>query len=402
VVLAIAAAVVGVAVGQAGADGTETLGPPSIALAPGTGFVLGGVGARVQPASLTVSVPSGVSVVQVLAYWEGHHSAADAGADDTILLNGVSVSGTRIGGPTFIGTVPDEGDFYTSTFRADITSLGLVSPGGSTLQVTGMTFDRRSNGVGLTAIVDDGGPKGVAETRDGSDFAFIGAPSPELRTTTRQSMTFPAADVDRTAELGLFASSVAELPARRPNVIEVTVGGTTTRVGNLLRSASGNEWDTVILPLTIPAGVTTVSVQLLSEDPADPDTGDLPASLLWIGEFLSISPPPGAPPPTTTTTTPTTTTTTPGTTTTTTPTTAPGTTPTSAPPTSVVITQAPPPITGTIPPSVLPPAPGAPPSTVGPMLPATGSATRSLAMVAAALLALGGALLLVRRPGERA
>jgi LPXTG-motif cell wall-anchored protein len=68
----------------------------------------------------------------------------------------------------------------------------------------------------------------------------------------------------------------------------------------------------------------------------------------------------------------------------------------------VVITQAPPPITGTIPPSVLPPAPGAPPSTVGPMLPATGSATRSLAMVAAALLALGGALLLVRRPGERA
>ncbi|MGH9164267.1 MAG: hypothetical protein ACRDZW_01990, partial [Acidimicrobiales bacterium] len=53
----------------AAADGTETLGPPSIAVAQGSGVVSDGTGMFVQPATVSVNVPGAVR--QVLVHWEG-------------------------------------------------------------------------------------------------------------------------------------------------------------------------------------------------------------------------------------------------------------------------------------------------------------------------------------------
>ncbi len=86
---------------QAFADGTETLGPPSIQIASGSGIVAAGVGLQIQqPADIVFDIPQNVDVKQVLLYWEGQMDANIPG-DDTIRVNGNSVTGTLIGGPAF-------------------------------------------------------------------------------------------------------------------------------------------------------------------------------------------------------------------------------------------------------------------------------------------------------------
>ena len=59
------------------ADGTETLGPPSIPIASGTGIVAAGTGLVTQPGTIDVDVPGTVN--QVLLYWEGQMATNVAG-----------------------------------------------------------------------------------------------------------------------------------------------------------------------------------------------------------------------------------------------------------------------------------------------------------------------------------
>ena len=72
---------------QALADGTETLGPPSIPIASGTGVIAAGVGLATQPGDISFSVPAGATVKQVLLYWEGQDFGTFTG-DADIIVNG--------------------------------------------------------------------------------------------------------------------------------------------------------------------------------------------------------------------------------------------------------------------------------------------------------------------------
>ncbi|MDH3910251.1 MAG: hypothetical protein OEU09_03075, partial [Rhodospirillales bacterium] len=51
------------------ADGTESLGTPSVPIASGTGIVGAGIGLAAGPGTISVDVPAGASVEQVLLYW---------------------------------------------------------------------------------------------------------------------------------------------------------------------------------------------------------------------------------------------------------------------------------------------------------------------------------------------
>ncbi len=112
-------------VATARADGTETLGPVGIAM--GTDLVGGGTGLFEQPGSIEFDIPPGASVQQVLLYWNGFHGTAGSG-DDTIVVDGIPITGTLIGGPTLF--FPGN---FSSTHRADVTALGLVGPGTNVL-----------------------------------------------------------------------------------------------------------------------------------------------------------------------------------------------------------------------------------------------------------------------------
>lgn len=285
------------AVGSAFADGTEALGDPSIAISPGTGLYADGTGMISQPGSIMVDVPAGATVNQVLLYWEGF-MVTNTGGDDTVTVSnggpGVSVTGTLIGGPTFFFS-----GAYASTFRADITELGLVGGGVTTLQVSDMSFTQAANGAGVMVIFDDGSSDANIAVRDGSDLAFIGF-SGALNTTVPQTFTFPAANKDRTAQVSMFFASVSGTVSGgtlRPTAIELTTNGPnggTTVLNNLLDSVSGEEWDSFTISVDIPTKTDSLTVQALSVD--NLGTGLLPASLDWLAAGFALEPevPPGA------------------------------------------------------------------------------------------------------------
>ena len=269
------------------ADGTETLGQPSIPMESGTDIIGAGTGLETQPGTIDLDVPTGVTIKQVLLYWAGGAEGEGNAGDDTINVDGTDITGTLIGGPTYFF-----GDYYFSAYRADITALNMVDVGANSITVSGLDFSEMENGgAGIMVIFDDGTPSSLIDVRDGIDLAYFNFPEPR-KSTVEQVFTFPAAEIDRKASLVMFFASVSA-NGLRPSSIEVTVGDQTTTFSNLLGSNDGPQWDTVDLPLdgptiTIPAGVTSVTIHAISRD--DLGTGAKPASFSWIGTGLSISP----------------------------------------------------------------------------------------------------------------
>jgi len=296
---------------RAHADGTETLGIPSLNIAPGKGIVAAGTGLVSQPGLIEFDVPAGEEIQQVLLYWSGEFRTLD---DDTIEVDGVEVPGTLIGGPTFFFSF--QGSVYSSSYRADITDLGLVVPGANALTITGLDYDHESAGAGILVIYGDcsknGGSQGGNNCRnrgkrghrcswrcrphtnrsqrsddcadievlDGLDIAFFNFSEPR-RTTIPQTFTFEAARVDRVADLVIFTGSVAE---DRPNEIHITVDGNTTEIINLLGDLEGPSWDAPTIPVEIPKGATSVTVEIVSTQSTDP----LGASVVWVTAALAV------------------------------------------------------------------------------------------------------------------
>ncbi|MDH4146101.1 MAG: hypothetical protein OEY23_13150 [Acidimicrobiia bacterium] len=301
------------AAAPAAADGTETLGPPSIAIADGTGISVAGIGLFAQPATLDVTVPAGATVLQVLLYWESGHRPGDTSGEDSDAS--VTIRNPALGGP-FQEISADHigietgffGDVLTSTHRADVTALGLVGPGTTTLEIDGLDFDEIDNGAGVAVIYDQPERDANVTLRDGSDVSFVNFDEP-LRTTIPQTFDFDASPQARTAKLALMASSVHDplgddTPtevAVRPHVLRTTVAGATTDTCNPFGDVGppSREFDAGTFDITIPAGATSLTVQLLSL-PCGGFT-ELPASLVWLVAALELEAPPAPddnPPPT--------------------------------------------------------------------------------------------------------
>ncbi len=278
------------------ADGTETLGPPlGITVASGYGIAAGGTGMVTQPGTITVNVPPGAIVKQVLLYWDGQ-SIGSVPGDGIISVNGIAVTGDLIGGPAFFFTTSGN-DIWPSSFRADITSLGLITPGLNTLTVDSMAFSWANNGAGVLVIYDNGSVPSDIQVRDGLDLAFINFPEPR-KSTIPQTFNITPAGVDRIAKVLFFVGSVDDdrltSTTDRPNSIEVkvTVGGLITPYvySNFLSSNDGLYWDSVLLDVLIPSGATELTIQVFSRD--DLISGNLPASLEWVGGMVSVPTPP--------------------------------------------------------------------------------------------------------------
>lgn len=268
------------------ADGTETLGTPSFGIQSGSGIVAAGIGLISQPGTININVPG--TVKQALLYWEGQSMKTAASpsvtGDSTIVVNGITINGVEIGGPTrFFGI--SGGDVYSSTYRADITKY--VGTGNNALQITGLDFSYANNGAGVMVIFDDGTSANI-ELRDGNDLAFVNF-APPLDTTVPQTFNFPADTSSRNADLTMFFSSVAggvSGGTDRPTAIEVTINGVKQVFNNLLSSNNGDEWDTIVIPIVIPAGATTLTVQAKSVN--NLGTAAKPASFAWNAAGLSI------------------------------------------------------------------------------------------------------------------
>jgi hypothetical protein len=287
------------------ADGTETLGPASIPIASGSGVVAAGVGLALgQPGNINLSVPAGATIKQVLIYWEGE-SFVSTPADDTIEVNGNSVAGTLIGGPTIIfgkENPPGSGIFenvYTATHRADITSGNFVTAGANIISIGGLANDVANNGAGIVVIYDNG-DGGLIDLRDGNDFAWDAFLPTEKGKTVAQTFSFASSTNTRTANLAMFFSTVEGTLSglgMRPTRIEVSVNGSVvTNLLNTLDSNDGQEWDTLNLMVTLLPGDTNLTIHPFSDNLHAPTNAA--ASFVWSAAVLAIANPTNPPPPT--------------------------------------------------------------------------------------------------------
>jgi len=281
----------------ASTPGTESLGDIDIPIPPASGVVVAGVGlvgevTTAQPGDININVPG--TPVKAILYWCGH-MATDA-TDLTITLNGAPLAGTLIGGVTeFFGSA------WSSTVRADITSMGLITSGPNTITVGGLDFTTtcpwhcQNLGVGLLVVYDDGSEKDIM-IKDGNDNAFYDF-DPPLDTTTPVVYNFSPAPDARMADLCMFAASVSQFPAEggRPNVVDITFDvGAPVRLVDPFQGYSGDDFDAVDEVIEIPAGASSATIQAKSEaDPSTEYTG-IPASFSWMVSALSV--PPGEPP----------------------------------------------------------------------------------------------------------
>jgi hypothetical protein len=295
VTVALVSLVGGVA-GIVWADGSETLGPPSISIGSGSGTVAAGTGLYTEPGTIDINVPG--AVVQALLYWGDRFDTkgvANPAGDDTITVNGISVTGVEIGfSPPIPGNAAGPGgtgQIAGIAYRADITGLGLVTSGANSLSIADFDTDGSGDddGAALIVIYDDGSTAEIG-VRDGSDVAYQKAPVPAAVVTVPQTFAFAAEPAARQATLTLLVSDTQWTATRqRTSEVKVLVDGVpaTTDLGvsplvNILRDDDGPQWDTQLIIVDVPAGATSLTVEVVS-------TGNDPASLHWIAAALAIA-----------------------------------------------------------------------------------------------------------------
>jgi len=267
---------------QAQADGSEELGMPSIPIAQGSDVMIEGVGlVNGQPGDISIDIPAGVSVAQVILYWNGT-SSVEHGVEDTIQVNGSDVTGPLIGasGPN-LGTSADSG-----TYRADITASNWVVAGAvNVLTVSGLDFDRHDNGAAVLVILDDGTTTDI-QILDGDDSAYL------THGYQTEPVNFPvtASDAEQMATLSLIVSDI-HIP--RPAAVEITMNGSSYQVTDVLGLNEGDFLTVAELEVIVPADTTNITVQVLS---IDNGSGLDPASLVWLCAALEIADEPDNPP----------------------------------------------------------------------------------------------------------
>jgi hypothetical protein len=273
------------------ANGTEQLGAPTgITIQPASRSVSAGVGLiDGQPDNISIAVPAGATIRQVLVYWEGLDWApTDHGPTATLTIGGTQVTGSRIGGPSDLF-----GDSWSSTFRADVSALGVVAPGNNSVSISGHDFTRFKNGAGLVVLYDDALGGGTVTLFDGNDVANPLA-APPFHTTAPVTFTFPASAQART-----FRASMMFAPfwPDRASVITFHSGGSQIDVlFDAIYPSDGNSWCTLAHDVLIPAGATDLTIQAL---PVDSGLGQFAGNGLqkfsWVNCSLRSEAPGGEP-----------------------------------------------------------------------------------------------------------
>ena len=304
---------IGVMSGEVFADGDETLGSPTITISPGSGIVAAGVGMVNKSSSssqadwagdISVYVPHGAEIQQVLLYWEGRGAPSANNIEvrkrlpeeaGWILLSATNPVTDRV----LIGQAFSANSY---AYRADVTNLTLVEPGHSRFSVKGLDFSTNNDGAGVIVIFQEGSGEAQVQLVDGNDFAYAGFSASDLKTTVAQEFEFASSSIDRIATLSMHFSSVAGTISGgnfRTSSIRVTFDESTGNLteqtifyDNLLNSWDVEEWDSLNIDIVIPAGVTSLTVEPISPpDDICPPITPWAASFNWIVAALSVPEP---------------------------------------------------------------------------------------------------------------
>ncbi len=237
------------------------------------------------PRDLTVNVQGTVRFA--LLYWAGRDRPCEESApgtcttspepfkDQEIVFDGVSLTGTQIGSES--QPVSANGPILNIGYFADVTSI-VAARGTGTHNFSFADGNLASNlwklnGVGLVVGYTDAANPNTYRVVlwDGLDFAWGPDPTPgETRVTTPVTLNHGSNPVNRTADLLLL---MGDGTADRPDRVDISNNPSSV---NMLNGSDGMEWDTDLLPINIPAGVGTTTVQVVSAP-----NNENPDSLLW-------------------------------------------------------------------------------------------------------------------------
>lgn len=251
-----------------------------------TGDGQGLIGWGGVPQDLTVNVQGPVRFA--LLYWAGRQRPCDQDPpgsgpceltepyrDQEIVFDGTPVTGTIIG--TEEQPVTGGGPILNIGYFADVTSL-VSAKGTGSHNFTFADGNTGSNlwhlsGVSLLVAYTLPGDNNWYRVlvHDGLDFAFGPDPTPgDTRVTAPVTLNHGINNAARTADLWIV---LGDGTANRPD--HVTISNNPTSF-NALDGSDGPQWDTDVLPINIPAGVGTTTVQAVSA----PNSQN-PDSLLW-------------------------------------------------------------------------------------------------------------------------
>lgn len=262
---------------------------------PGLSIVYGGVGLdRLGSSSRNLTIQMNGSVERAFLYWTGRDRPCVLNAttgecwipaqpykDQVLRLDGERIEGTVTGTET--QPVTSTSAILNIGYRADVTDLVRVK-GNGRLTFTLSDGDPTSNlafldGAGLLVIyTDPSRPAARVLVYDGLDFAY-GEDWTPGRTLVTEPFTFlhGAARGARDGEVVVFVGDAERL---RPDRIDIT---RQPSVINGLDGSSGAMWDVDRIPVKVPGGALSTSVQLFSEP-----VGGNPDSLLWVAAAMRV------------------------------------------------------------------------------------------------------------------
>src|SRR5262245_9329413 len=219
------------------ADGNDTLGPPSLKMAKGTGIVSATTVSGPAPGSLEIEIPAKAAARQVLIYWQGVEAT-----DSVRLVNGVEVHGVSVGRSELIAG----GD---TTFRADITDVLSLHPGLNRVDIALAGLAAGPADAAIIAVVDDGSKASHLLLRDGRDLLsnLNGTEPGDL--SIPQTFMLPGAKYDRRLELMLLVGTDG---AASSIDIQTMAGSTvSTTTYDISAAASGQGPTFTLVPVTI-------------------------------------------------------------------------------------------------------------------------------------------------------
>ncbi len=256
--------------------------------APGLSVAIGGVGLdNLGGGTRTLSVVIGGEVELALLYWTGrqHPCPLDAVTlecpaspepfkDQLLKLDGLPVLGTLLGTETQPAT--GRGPILNLAYVSDVT--GIVQAKGTGRQLFGVSDgDRASNltdlnGAGLLIVyTDPARPAARVIVHQGLEFAYgEDWTHGDTRVTDPFTFNHGPAHAARQGEVFLFVGDAA---LNRPDRIDITGAAS---LSNTLDSSAGAAWDADRIPVRVPGGAISTTVQIFSEL-----WGDNADSLLW-------------------------------------------------------------------------------------------------------------------------
>lgn len=277
--------------------GATALGPVVDLQGQGLSITEGGVGLEdLGTGTENVTVSIGGPVQKAILVWAGREFTCPVGGcfagagpfgDQQLIFDGTSITGTVLGIEAEIGS--------NIGYSFDVTSI--VQAAGTGVQSFSIQDGNTSNnldrldGAGLIVVFTNPSDTGVYRVliAGGLDFAFAGTSpvlpnQPENSVTTPVSFGYAASTSSRTAQLALF---VGDGEPGRPDSVKID-GVQVPSFANIFDASDGDTWDTETVSVSIAAGSTSTSVQVVSGgSQGNPD------SLLWTLAALRL-PIPGA------------------------------------------------------------------------------------------------------------